>query len=94
MSESDMAVFEYRVKALERSEGKLHERVNGHDRDLNLVRTNQTEMHEQISGEGGLYSQIRGLRKEVGSIRTALYALTGSIIVATVAMATLIANHA
>ena len=93
MSESEMAVFEYR---LGQSEAFRTVRREQYDlgRELDLLKDTTGRHTEQISGDGGLQKQVHAVREELSSIRRALYALTGSIIVGTITLATAIATHA
>ena len=82
-----MAVVEYRLKNVERVQGRLHERVNEHESEL-------TTLREQVAGEGGLQKAVHSVREEIGSLRTAFYALTASLVLATVGLAGAIISHA
>lgn len=92
--ESDMAVVEYRLRTVERNQGKLHERVNAHEHEFEGVRAEQGVVREQISGDGGLQNAVKALREDMSGIRRAFYALTATIITGTVVLATAIATHA
>lgn len=89
-----MAVLQYRVGEVARASATLHNRVRDHDRELEQLRTADREMHEQISGEGGLQNSLRLVREELKDIRRGIYALTGTFILAIVTLATAIATHA
>ena len=89
-----MAVLQYRVGEVARAQSILHDRVRGHDRELEQLRTDQAQVHEQITGEAGLQKSIWALREELKDIRRGIYALTGTFIIATVTLASAIATHA
>ena len=89
-----MAVLQYRVGEVAKSNSRLHERVRGHDRELEQLRTADREMHEQIAGEGGLQKSLTLVREELKDIRRGIYALTGTFIIAIVTLATALATHA
>ena len=86
MEADDMAVFEYR---LARSDVFKEVRRRASHADA------LADKHEeQISGDGGLQKALHDLREDFRDVRRALYALTGTLILVTVALTTAIATHA
>lgn len=94
MGDTDMAVLEWRVRQVERAEKDLDARVTGQDRDLDDVHAQLKVQTEQISGVGGLQNGLAAVRKELASVRTAFYALTGSLIAASIALVGAMLSHA
>lgn len=94
LSEGDVAVIDYRLKGVERNQGKLHQRINDHEREFETLHKEQGIVREQISGDGGLQNAVHALREDMQGIRRAFYALTATIVTGTVVLATAIATHA